>query len=369
MRRTLSVESLYLHTCLVVVACLMLSRVAPAQEKKEIPIIPTNKDWTHTGIQATPGQTYKVTVHGRFLQWRSRQNGCPNLAQCRSTPEGLPCPPGQESSYKAPRLPCFSLIGRIGSGEPFLVGNNPTISVSADVAGELQLAVNDNYYDDNSDGWTVTITWLPLPQTIDIFVGGFFDGSSEIVKRYYDAFVHDNPDTPTFHSEYFSHDGSGQKGNEYLEPYIKNLPSNAVINLVGHSYGGDTAVEAAGACGRRINILITIDPVGGKRVSVYPQAGRKDPPNPAWPRNLPKKFKSARTHVTTWIDVDAQPTTWDRSDYIADWGGKWDKMPDSPKKYDDTFIPAAGLHHGDFTEMMQYPDASGKRAQDRLLGN
>lgn len=68
MRRTVPVKPLYLHASLVVFACLVLAHLALAQEKKEIRIIPTNKEWTHTGIQVTPGQTYKVTVRGRFLQ-------------------------------------------------------------------------------------------------------------------------------------------------------------------------------------------------------------------------------------------------------------------------------------------------------------
>jgi pimeloyl-ACP methyl ester carboxylesterase len=61
--------------------------------------------------------------------------------------------------------------------------------------------------------------------------------------------VHDHPDTATFHSDYFSHDGSrqdGKTGDQCLEPFIRHLPPDAIINVVGHSYGGDTAVEATG---------------------------------------------------------------------------------------------------------------------------
>jgi YD repeat-containing protein len=55
----------------------------------------------------------------------------------------------------APALSCWSLIGRFGtSGTPFEIG---TSAVVPSGGGELYLEANDNYYSDNTGGWTVTI--------------------------------------------------------------------------------------------------------------------------------------------------------------------------------------------------------------------
>lgn len=358
MRRTVSTKPLYLHAGLVVFACLILAHLAPAQEKKEIRIIPTNKDWTHTGIQATPGQTYKVTVRGRFLQWRSRQNGCIKLAECRSTAEGLPCPGGRADLYKAPRLPCFSLIGRIGSGEPFLVGNNPTISAPADALGELQLAVNDNYYDDNSKGWWVTITSAAVPITVTYFIGGFFDATYHPVESYYN-----NP-LPVG-SKYTSW---SKTPNSYYRSWnpesesaiireVASLPDGTVINLVGHSLGGHTAAKIAIASGKRVNLLITVDPVTGLEAE-YPQADKRDMPDAR------KRYKSIRAHSGTWCDINAT------GGGFLEGGNEfafWAKWGNGPEHYATQYTPE-DVSHASFSDMMKAPLRDGTTPEQLLLG-
>jgi hypothetical protein len=213
----------------------------------------------------------------------------------------------------------------------------------------------------------------PRAKTFDIFIGGFLDKwDSQIVYRYYTEFGRKYRDTTVFRSDYFSHDGlrgDTKDGGQHLESYIRQLPDNAVINLIGHSYGGDTATQVAGSGGRAINVLITIDPVGGRRVLDVPKSDRRrNPPNPSWPRNLPAKFSAAKANVKTWIDVDARPHSVNFSDDLAVWGGKWDTLPDAPHKYDDIFIPAVGLHHADFDRLMDVPGHRGS-ALDWLLNH
>jgi Peptidase A4 family len=56
-------------------------------------------------------------------------------------------------------LPCWSLIGRIGNGAPFKIGDSATHAVSS--PGELYLGVDDqaNAFGDNSGSWTVQASW------------------------------------------------------------------------------------------------------------------------------------------------------------------------------------------------------------------
>jgi pimeloyl-ACP methyl ester carboxylesterase len=50
------------------------------------------------------------------------------------------------------------------------------------------------------------------------------------------------------------------EGEKILE-YIRNLPRGTKVNLIGHSYGADTAAVVAARSDRRIDKLIMIDPV------------------------------------------------------------------------------------------------------------
>ena len=75
---------------------------------------------------------------------------------CISTPDGLSVCPSAASSYQFPSLPCYSLVGQIGNGTPFLVGKSLKDYMSTS-SGELYLGVNDDYYPDNTGSWTATI--------------------------------------------------------------------------------------------------------------------------------------------------------------------------------------------------------------------
>lgn len=71
------------------------------------------------------------------------------------TPAGVPeC--AAASDFVAPSLPCWSLIGRVGSGTPFYVGTTKGFSVTT--PGRLFLGVNDNVFGDNSGSWAATVT-------------------------------------------------------------------------------------------------------------------------------------------------------------------------------------------------------------------
>jgi hypothetical protein len=67
-------------------------------------------------------------------------------------------PDGQRGAGDNALLPGVdygALIGRIGSGAPFLVGSN--LSTAADSSGELSLGVNDLQSDDNTGAFSAQI--------------------------------------------------------------------------------------------------------------------------------------------------------------------------------------------------------------------
>src|SRR5215510_15167940 len=92
----------------------------------------------------------------------------------------------------------------------------------------------------------------------DIYVGGAWDSGSQIVKGYYES--HKGP-----YDMYFAWDQAKQI-TEYIRDLREFLP-NEPINLIGHSYGADTAADIAAdmgkkVCGdKKIDQLITIDTV------------------------------------------------------------------------------------------------------------
>lgn len=152
----------------------------------------------------------------------------------------------------------------------------------------------------------------------DIFVGGFGDGSSGIVQSYYNNYHQSNPD-----SSYYSWDNL----NGILQD-IANTPDGDPINLIGHSYGGDTAAKAAMLACRKINLLITIDPVSRHR------------PN----------LDDLAANVGTWVDVDAEGNnSLQLSNLISGIGGGWDGAPNGIA---DSYIQDNGVNHEDFQSMM-----------------
>jgi|GEM_PF-2476729 len=116
-------------------------------------VVPANALWFDTGIHVDKGQSLVFTASGFVCTW----------TDC--TPGDVPGPNGSEdtcqfldnSNCLLNDEPYGALIGKIGNGEPFLIGSSLGLKASQD--GTLQLAVNDNliYYEDNSGSYFVTI--------------------------------------------------------------------------------------------------------------------------------------------------------------------------------------------------------------------
>jgi hypothetical protein len=111
-----------------------------------------NSSWTDTGVALVAHHTVMITARGTI-----------NYGLGPSLPGGKPLANfscahfnGPSSSFIARNLRCWSLIGRIGNGNPFQVSG--LVNVTDSAAGELFLMMNDDIFGDNSGSWTVTIT-------------------------------------------------------------------------------------------------------------------------------------------------------------------------------------------------------------------
>jgi len=208
-----------------------------------------------------------------------------------------------------------------------------------------------------------------LPATYNIFIGGAGDSLfNEEVKKYelaYENKIADKKKYPNSKSKYYTHDAGAEiiadiKEQRKINPAIQ-------INIVGHSWGGDTAIQVAGNenLHQKIDLVITIDPVGGGTKPCgggRPKHGHGSSLDNLTPEQkhqadaeclktvLMPRIESARKNITTWIDVDPKPSENNLSDDIANTGGKYDHILD---KIANKFILLPGFHHGDFNDMME----------------
>jgi hypothetical protein len=103
--------------------------------------------WTNTGITVTKGQTLTFNTTGD-VQLSADANDKAGSA-------------GSTTGRRAPRsaMPrelAGALIGKIGNGRPFGIGNQT--SIVAPASGQLWLGVNDDSFGDNQGSFQVTIT-------------------------------------------------------------------------------------------------------------------------------------------------------------------------------------------------------------------
>lgn len=102
--------------------------------------------WRDTGIMVRAGQTVYFEASGRVRWGPGRTDG----------PDGERGSPRNESR-PMPNRPAAALIGRIGaSGDHFFIGASSG-ALRMRASGELFLGVNDDYLQDNSGSFRVTV--------------------------------------------------------------------------------------------------------------------------------------------------------------------------------------------------------------------
>lgn len=109
--------------------------------------VAANQRWTATGITVRRGETLTFNTTGQ-VQLSTDTN---NVASAAGSNSGQ-----YASGAPLPRALAGALIGRIGNGQPFAVGNQT--SIQAPAAGQLFLGVNDDNLSDNQGEFRVEIS-------------------------------------------------------------------------------------------------------------------------------------------------------------------------------------------------------------------
>jgi hypothetical protein len=121
---------------------------APANARSVV--VPSNVEWTNTGFNVSRGQYLRFEPSGEI---RLSMNG-----------EDVGRPAGAMTARKAekatiPTIPVGALIGRVGNGQPFPIGDTTNAFDMPD-SGRLFLGINDDHVGDNSGNYVVKI-WEP----------------------------------------------------------------------------------------------------------------------------------------------------------------------------------------------------------------
>jgi pimeloyl-ACP methyl ester carboxylesterase len=172
---------------------------------------------------------------------------------------------------------------------------------------------------------------------VDIFVGGFGDGYTghRIVVNYFETYKETQKN-----SKYYDwNDSSG------IISLLDSLPDSEDINLIGHSYGGDSAGNICAHYKRSIKLLITVDPVGKTKETT---------------------MVLIKSNCKYWVDINAEGvSSFNLSNIIAGIGDDWD---DTPKNY-ATVYAEVPFNHEDFGPMMRWPLKYGRSAEQILRDN
>ena len=113
-------------------------------------VISAKQQWTPTGITVRRGEVLTFNATGQ-IQLSGDNNDVAVPAGTRT--------PRYAANAPMPRELAGALIGRIGNGQPFGVGNLTSITMPA--AGVLFLGINDDDLNDNSGEFRVEITRRP----------------------------------------------------------------------------------------------------------------------------------------------------------------------------------------------------------------
>ena len=106
-----------------------------------------NQPWTDTGVTVRAGDMITFDAQGTVRLSNSRND----IAGAAGTLSGR-----REANAPLPNQVAGALIARIGSSPPLFIGNRQT--VRAPFGGRLYLGVNDDYLEDNTGDFQVSVT-------------------------------------------------------------------------------------------------------------------------------------------------------------------------------------------------------------------
>jgi hypothetical protein len=110
-------------------------------------MVPSNQRWLDTGIDVRSSDVIDIQATGTIQMSTNGNDGA--------------SPSGSFNGRRANNAPftnqpAGALIGRIGNGAPIFLGDKRRINAAA--SGRLYLSVNDDYLQDNTGEYRVTIT-------------------------------------------------------------------------------------------------------------------------------------------------------------------------------------------------------------------
>ena len=113
--------------------------------------VSSQQAWSPTGIVMNRGEVFTVNASGEISI-----GGGDNA---KSTPNGT----GRLDPASAlPSVPTGTLIGRIGNGQPFVIGTQTRVTAPA--AGQLFLGINDSHFGDNQGAYQVELQRTGRPR-------------------------------------------------------------------------------------------------------------------------------------------------------------------------------------------------------------
>lgn len=153
---------------ILVMTAILFAFCSGASAQDQIPI-PASQGWHGTGVQVEVGQRLIIEASGLVCirlgcdtpdDWVDPDGNCPGL------PEPSDCYVQSCGGCFVPGMP-NGLIGRVGSGDPFVVGSQ--LRMVSDFEGELQLTYNDSDYSDNSGEYDVLVVVVNALPSIGAF--------------------------------------------------------------------------------------------------------------------------------------------------------------------------------------------------------
>lgn len=121
---------------------------APANARSVV--VPSNVLWTNTGFNVSRGQYLRFEPSGEI---RLSTNG-EDIGRAAGALDGR-----KADRATIPTIPVGALIGRVGNGQPFSIGDT-TMAFDMPDNGRLFLGVNDDHVQDNSGNYVVKV-WEP----------------------------------------------------------------------------------------------------------------------------------------------------------------------------------------------------------------
>ncbi|MGP3965122.1 discoidin domain-containing protein [Nonomuraea sp. 3N208] len=125
---------------------------------EETRLVPANQYWIDSGINVESGRLEFVS------------DGMVKTSEALDPNIDIYSPQGQSSTmapygrnFPGPGLHPYSLIGKVGDGEVFEVGREASVQIAE--PGRLYLGINDDFVEDNSGEWSVTIKFNGTTET------------------------------------------------------------------------------------------------------------------------------------------------------------------------------------------------------------